>query len=173
LETFRQEVAGLAISGGWWNERRGKLHIHALRGLPEELLSLAGQDQAIGEGLYRSGQAEAFARQVRAVADQALALFSPSYEETLERWSSWEEIAREEGGWAEEEEDVFIGHAQLVFALGQYHPKRTSYRTRMPYLKKDGRTFGFLKLNADALPHLVPGANTGHVWGPTACESLP
>jgi hypothetical protein len=29
--------------------------------------------------LYRSGQAEAFARRVRAVADQALALFSPSY----------------------------------------------------------------------------------------------
>jgi hypothetical protein len=29
-----------------------KLHIHALRGLLEELVSLAGEDQAIGEGIH-------------------------------------------------------------------------------------------------------------------------
>lgn len=28
-----------------------KLHMHALRGLLEELVSLAGEDQAIGEGI--------------------------------------------------------------------------------------------------------------------------
>jgi hypothetical protein len=32
---------------------------------------------------------------------------SPPVPET----ACWQEIAREEGGWAEEEEDVFIGHA--------------------------------------------------------------
>jgi hypothetical protein len=90
--------------------------------------------------LYLSGQAEAFARRVRAVADQALALFSPSYEETLERWSAWQEAAREEGGWAEEEQDFFTGYANVIFALGEYHPERTSYGTRVPYLKKDERT---------------------------------
>ena len=120
--------------------------------------------------LYRSGQAEAFARRVRAVADQALALFSPSYEETLERWSAWQEAAREEGGWAEGEQDFFTGYANVIFALGGYHPERTSYGTRVPYLKKDGRTFGFLNLNPDALP---PSCPAGEYWPRLGASILP
>ena len=120
--------------------------------------------------LFRSGQTAAFAQQVRAVADQAFALFSPSYEETLERWSGWREAAWEEGGWAEGEDDVFIGYSQVVFALGNYHPKRTSCGTRAPYLKKDGRAFGFLHLNPNALP---PSCPAGEYWPRLGAYVLP
>lgn len=120
--------------------------------------------------LYRSGQAEAFAHRVKAVADQALALFSPLYEETLERWSDWKEAAKGEGGWAEGEEDLFLGYANLVFALGEYHPERTSCGTRVPYLQKDARTFGFLNLNPDALPPFCPA---GEYWPRMGTSVLP
>jgi hypothetical protein len=120
--------------------------------------------------LYGSGQAEAFARRVRTVADEALALFSPSYEETLERWSRWQEAAREERGWSDGEEDFFKGYANLVFALGGYHPERTSCGTRVPYLKKDGLTFGFLNLNPEMLP---PSCPAGEYWPRMGTSIMP
>jgi hypothetical protein len=120
--------------------------------------------------LYGSGQAEAFARRVRTVADGALALFSPSYEETLERWSGWKEAAMEEGGWSDGDEDVFIGYANVVFALGGYHPERTSCGTRVPYLKKDGLTFGFLNLNPEVLP---PSCPAGEYWPRMGTSVMP
>jgi hypothetical protein len=120
--------------------------------------------------LYGSGQAEAFAHRVRTVADEALALFSPSYEETLERWTRWQEVARQEGGWSDAEQHFFKSYANLVFALGGYHPERTSCGTRMAYLKKDGLTFDFLNLNPELLS---PSCPAGEYWPRIGTSVMP
>ena len=96
--------------------------------------------------------------------------FPPSYEETLERWSRWQEAARQEGGWSNGEQDFFKGYANLVFALGGYHPERTSHGTRVPYLKKDRLTFGFLNLNPELLS---PSCPAGEYWPRMGTSIIP
>ena len=76
----------------------------------------------------------------------------------------------EEGGWSDGDEDVFIGYANLVFALGGYHPERTSRGTHVPYLKKDGLTFGFLNLNPEVLP---PSCPAGEYWPRMGTSVMP
>ena len=108
--------------------------------------------------LYQSKQEAIFSQHVKSLADKALGLFTASFEETLENVIAWQDEERNQSSWSQADEDLFFQHTWSVFALGNYHPERTSRGARVPYVQKNGLQFGFLELDPDTFPVSCPPA---------------
>jgi hypothetical protein len=108
--------------------------------------------------LYQSKQEAIFSQHVKRLADKALGLFTASFEEPLENVIAWQDEERNQSSWSQADEDLFFQHTWSVFALGNYHPQRTSRGARVPYVQKNGLQFGFLELDPDTFPVSCPPA---------------
>jgi hypothetical protein len=108
--------------------------------------------------LYQSKQEAIFSQHVKRLADKALGLFTASFEETLENVIAWQDEERNQSSWSQADEDLFFQHTWSVFALGNYHPERTSRGARVPYVQKNGLQFGFLELDPNTFPVSCPPA---------------